>query len=170
MREKLHSSIVFLSCWLIHFLLQLVAKPVSIRTCSSVTKTFTVARPCKFQLAKAAPTTLALHTGQRLALRDWCRVRGSGLVLPRRTQAISYHHHYIAGLEKPGSLTDSWLSSPDSLYSIYLLIHMCMHAQTHTHTHTHIHTHTRTHTEPGACRTTLSMGLMRPSMWDQDQG
>lgn len=139
MREKLHSSTVFLSCWLIYFLLQLVTKPVTIRTCSSVTKIFTVARPCKFQLAKAAPTTLAPHTGQRLALRDWCRVRGSGLVLPRRTQAIFYHHHYIAGLEKPGSLNASWLSSPDGLCSIYLLTHTCAHACAHTYTHSQEH-------------------------------
>ena len=161
MREKPHSSTVFLSCWLIYFLLQMVTKPVTIRMCSSMTKTFTLARPCKFYLVKTAPTTLALHTGQRLALRDWCQVHGSGLVLPGRTRAIFHHHrHYIAGLEKPGSLNASWLSSPDSLYR-YIRAH------THSHTHTHVHTHT--HTEPGARRTALFMGFMRPSVWDQDQ-
>ena len=164
MSEKPHSSTVFLSCWLIYFLLQQVTNPVTIRTCSSMTKIFILARPCKFCLAKTAPTTLALHPGQRLALRDWCRVHGSGLVLPRRTWAIFHHyHHYITGLEKPGSLNASWLSSPGSLSCTYVITY------TRTHIHVHTHTHTHTHTEPGACRTTLFMGFMRPSMWEQDQ-
>ena len=106
----------------------------------------------KFCLAKTAPTTLALHPGQRLALRDWCRVHGSGLVLPRRTWAIFHHyHHYITGLEKPGSLNASWLSSPGSLYCTYVITYTRTHIRVHTHTHTQSQEHAGPHFSWASC-------------------